>query len=53
LTGRQFFQNHARQFLQVTEPGQVFLKFVIHQLGILRAKLVPQDHVPELYRMRQ
>src|ERR1700757_854983 len=53
LSRGEFFQDGACQLLQFSETCQVLLEFVVQQLGILRAKLVPQDHVAELHGMRQ
>src|SRR5439155_4297120 len=53
LSGGDFFQNAAPDFLQFAEPRQVVLKIVIQELRVLRAQLRPQNHVTQFYGMRK
>src|SRR5579859_7645087 len=53
MAGGDFFQNAARHLLQVAEPRQVVLKFVVQQLGFVWAELCAQYHVAQFDRMRQ
>ncbi len=53
LTGGDFFQDAAPDFLQFAEPRQVVLKIVIQELRVLRAQLRPENHVTQFYRMRK
>src|SRR6266478_1691459 len=46
--GGKFFENAARDALQLAEASQVVLEFGVHELGILGTKLDTQDHVAEL-----
>src|SRR6476620_10075017 len=45
LCGGEPFQNSPRGFLQFSETRQVDLKVVIQKLRVLRAELMPQNHV--------
>jgi len=53
LAGGELFEDGPRDLLQFAETRQVFLKIVIEQLRVLRTKLIAQDHVPQLHRVRQ
>jgi len=53
LSGGELLQNSLRDLLDFSEARQILLEFVIQQLRVLRAQLVPQDHVPQLHRVRQ
>src|SRR5438309_5697203 len=53
LSGGDFFQNAAPDFLQFAEARQVVLKIVVQKLRVLRAELRPQNHVTQFYGMRK
>src|SRR5208282_1397117 len=53
MAGGELLQDGPREVLKFAEVRQVFLEFVIQPLSVLRAKLIAQDHVAKLYRMRQ
>src|SRR5216117_4267459 len=53
LTGGDFFQDAAPDFLQFAEPRQVVLKIVIQELRVLRAQLRPENHVTQFYRSEE
>ena len=50
---REFLEDYAAEFLQFAEARQIFLKIVIQKLRILGAKLIAEDHVAKLHRVRQ
>src|SRR5208337_4037330 len=49
----EFFQDHTTQLLQLPEPCQILLEFLVQELRILRSQLIPQDHIAQLHRARQ
>src|SRR3989475_11735243 len=51
LAGADFFQNAPRDFLQISEARQVFLKIMIQELRFLRPQFRPQNHVTQSYGM--
>src|SRR5213080_2139132 len=53
LSGGDFFQNAASDFLQFAEARQVILKIVVQKLRVLRAQFRPQNHVTQFYGMRK
>src|SRR5579885_1587031 len=53
LACRQSFQHALPQFLQLSEAAQILLKIMVQRLGLLRAELRPQNHVPQPDGMRK
>jgi hypothetical protein len=53
VSGCEFLQDAARDFLQFAKSRQVVLKVVIERLRVLRAKLRAQDHVAQFHGMWQ
>src|SRR2546430_9648457 len=53
LSGGDFFQNAAPDFLQFAEARQVVLKIVVQEPRVLRAELRPQNHVTQFYGVRE
>src|SRR5215469_11956794 len=47
--GSEFLENGAAKLLQFAETREIFLKFLIEKLGVLRAEFVSQNHVAEFH----
>src|SRR5215475_11832117 len=50
---RELLQNGLAQFLQFTEPRQIFLEFLVQELRVVRPQLIAQNHVAQFHGMRQ
>src|SRR5579864_497473 len=50
---RNFFEDSARDVLQLAEARQVILEFVVQHFCFFRAKLRAEDHVAQLDGMRK
>ncbi len=53
LARGDFFQNPASDFLEFAEASEVILKIVVQELRVLRAEFRSQNHVTQLYWMRE
>src|ERR1700690_2988850 len=51
--GGNFFEHSTRHVLQLAEPRQIILKFVVQQLRLFRAELRAQNHVAQPDRVWQ
>src|SRR5437879_4028758 len=53
LSGGDFFQNPLSNFLKFAKAREVVLKIVVQELCVLRGELRSQNHVTQLYGMRE